>query len=85
MKSNGPDENKVKKIIFKWKIRDRKSHPEAGHVLVQQTCCHSTCPIKLDMTFKVGRRRRTECPPTFTPAPQWSPRVAGTDECVCVC
>lgn len=46
---------------------------EAGHVPVQQLCCQSSCPIKLGMTFKVGRGRRTECPYLLSTSPAVEP------------
>jgi len=59
---------------------------EAGHVLAQQPCCQSSRPITLGMTFKVGRRRWTECPYLLRTSPAVEPpRVAFVDECVCVC
>ncbi len=46
---------------------------EAGHVLAQQPCCQSSRPIKLGMTFKVGRRRRTKCPYLLRTSPAVEP------------
>lgn len=46
---------------------------KAGHVLAQQHCCQSSCPIKLGMTFKVGRRRQTECPYLLCTSPGVEP------------
>ncbi len=58
---------------------------EAGHVLAQQPCCQSSCPITLGMTFKVGRRRRTKCPYLLCASPAVEPLCSVVDECVCVC
>lgn len=56
----------------------------AGHVPVQQLCCQSSCPIKLAMTFKVGRGRRTECPYLLCTSPAVEP-VCSILGWVCLC
>lgn len=57
---------------------------EARHVLAQQPCCQSSCPIKLGMTFKVGRRRRTECPYLLRTSPAVEP-LCSVRGWVCLC
>lgn len=57
---------------------------EAGHVPVPQLCCQSSCPIKLGMTFKVGRGRRTECPYLLCTSPAVEP-VCSILGWVCLC
>lgn len=58
---------------------------EAGHVLAQQPCCQSNRPIKLGMTFKVGRRRRTKCPYLLHTSPAVEPLCSGCWwACLCV-
>lgn len=57
---------------------------EAGHVLAQQPCCQSSHPIKLGMTFKVGRRRRTKCPYLLRTSPAVEP-LCSVCGWVCLC